>query len=77
MEVRTIYPSCSLCRGKGEIDIEGVIKIKCPACHYDTWTPTDDVKVLLDDHSANRVRMGYPIQVKYQGIKWKAHNKKS
>ena len=72
--IRTIYPSCSLCRGKGIIDIEGIITIKCPACYYEGWTAKEGVNMLLDKHDADRIRIG--LGVRHRTARWKVLERK-
>lgn len=55
---RVIYPSCSVCHGKGIINIDGMVEIKCPACHFSTWRADKDVTLLLTELDARNIRLG-------------------
>jgi hypothetical protein len=67
---RVVYPSCGLCHGKEIINIQDIIKIKCPACFYEIYPLNETVILDLTLENAKRIRLGYPV--KHTAEKWKA-----
>ena len=62
--VRTIYPKCSLCEGKGRINLHEVAYVTCPACNYETWKPNDYIDVLLTRDDADKLRKGGAVETR-------------
>ena len=66
------FPACSICDGKGFVNFHNAIKFDCPACRYESWDNKDSVELLLSEHNAKRIRIGYPSQTKSEPqIYWK------
>ena len=52
------HPHCVLCHGTGNININRVLDIKCPACHYYDWNPIKHISLTLKESDALRLRDG-------------------
>jgi hypothetical protein len=66
------FPACSICEGRGFVNYQNVLKFDCPACHYESWDAKDSVQLIVSEHNAKRLRIGYPTQTPYiPKIFWK------